>query len=169
MFKKIAILSLFAFVGIVKASAQEKHHHGDWHTDSTQKGAFGRPQFEDGPHKGKMGYSNGIKLEMVIPSNSKKVDVSYFLYDTLNKATDAKAYTGTVKYVFGGANEFLETKLAFGKESNQYVATMEGWQEYKRAIVTIKSGEKTCVFYFPNLIKPHPKGMQGGHHGGGAH
>lgn len=126
---------------------------------------------EKGPHKGNMISKNGIKLEMVSPSGDKGNDVSYYLYDSLNKTVDAKLYTGSVKYVFGNASEYLEPKLIFSN-GNKYIATLEGWQEYKKAIVTLKSVDKTYTFYFsnPNNMSQAQQGQgSGGHHGGHGH
>lgn len=114
---------------------------------------------------------NGLKVEMVPPSGDKGNDVVYFLYDSLNKAVEATLYSGTVKYVFGGPNEYLETKLN-PLTHNKYIATLEGWQEYKRAIVTLKADGKTYTFPFVNSTSfQQNQACQGNsrHHGHGGH
>jgi hypothetical protein len=171
----MAFLSGYAQYG----DHQGQGHHGGHHRgDTTGRSGHVPPKMEKGPHKGKMMTKDGLKMEMVPPSNEKGNDVSYFLYDSLNKTVEAKSYTGTVKYVFGGPNEYLETKLSPSGASNQYVATLEGWQEYKKAIVTLKVGDKTYTFFFPGAVPPSQSsagggghhgghGGHGGHHGGG--
>jgi hypothetical protein len=97
------------------------------------------PKPEKGPNKGRMFSNNGLKIEMNTPSNTKKPEVSYFVYDSLSTPIEATQYTGTVKYVFGNINQYLEVKLVPKGKPNQSVTTLEAWNECKQIIVTIKT------------------------------
>lgn len=153
-------LALFTCFGL---SAQPQRR---WNGDTTHTN---RPKMEKGPHKGTMFAKEGIKVEMVPPSNDKGDVVIYYVYDSLNRTLDTKLFGGTVKYVFGTAAEYLEARL-IASSGNKYTATLEGWQEYKKAIVTLKTLDKTYTFFFlnPNNMSQAQQGS-GGHHGGHGH
>lgn len=155
----LLLLSLFS-------QAQQQHR---WHDDSTGQHNGTRPQMEKGPHKGPTFSKEGVKVEMVLPSNNKGDIVSYYVYDSLNKAVDTKLFSGTVKYVFGTSAEYLEARL-IASAGNKYTTTLEGWQEYKKAIVTLKTVDKTYTlsFFNPNNTNQAQQGS-GGHHGGHGH
>ena len=159
---------LLLFIVFTQVKAQQ--NRSSWDSDTTKR-TFTRQETEKGPNKGKMVTGNGLKLEMVTPS--KGDDVSYFLYDSINRLVDAKLYKGTVKYIFGGANEFLEANLNSTAVINKLIARLEGWGEYKRAVAVLKSGNKVYTFYFFNTdTMPSGQGNgQGnqGHHGRGVH
>ena len=160
---KTIFAGLFLLLSLFSLQAQYQHH---WKDDSTHSG--NRPKMEKGAHKGPMFMQQGIKIEMVTPSSDKGNDVAYYVYDSLNRTLDTKLFSGTVKYVFGNSAEYLETKLISGT-GNKYTATLEGWQEYKRAIVTLKSLDKTYTFSFakPTNGSQTVQGHGGGHHHGG--
>ena len=171
--KSIITAICITWISVVTVNAQggghgEGHHGGHHRRDSS---SAPRHRIEKGPKGGKMVTHNGIKLEMDVPSG-KKNDVSYYLYDSLTKPLSVQPYTGTVKYVFGGPYEYLETKLKLSGRENQFVATMEGWQEYKRAIATLKlpSGQ-SFLFVFPNEehAPQSAQNAEGQHHGGHHH
>ena len=167
----------FLLLALTCVTASYSQHYVHEHRpDSSKHVPHQKP--EKGPNHGKMLKHNGVNLEMVTPSNTKKHEVSYFLYDTLSNPIDAKTYTGTVKYVFGGPNQYIEVYLVPTGKSNQYVATLEDWNDFKRAIITLKADGKIFSTYtFFNTIPVQSKqapgvggghtGQHGSHHGGG--
>ncbi len=168
MYKVISCIC-FAIFSLGHIQAQYHHGgHGQHHQGDSTHRSFNPPKIEKGPNKGKMISKDGLKVEMVPPSNTKGDVVTYYVYDSLNKIVDAKTFAGTVKYIFGGPNEYLEAKLIPTGATNQYAATLEGWQEYKKAVVTLKANEKVSTFTFVNFVPSQTNnGSQGGHHGGG--
>jgi hypothetical protein len=164
---------LFIFTCLTSGYAQ--YNNGTHHsTDSSgHKGEHPHLKTEKGPNHGRMIQNKGVKVEMVTPSNVKKFEVSYYVFDSLTNPLDAKAYTGTVKYIFGGANQYLQVKLVPSGKTNQYVATLEGWNEYKKAIVTLKANDQVYTFTYHNYVAPTDQsqttnlGGQQHHRGGG--
>lgn len=114
------------------------------------------PKPQKGPNKGKMFSSNGLKIEMLTPSNTKKPEVSFFVYDSLSVPIEASQYSGTVKYIFGNINQYLEVKLVPKGKPNQSVTTLEDWNECKQIMVMVKTKDgKTGKVNFVN--EPPPK------------
>ncbi len=167
------LLSLFTCItsGYAQYNNNDNSHHQ--HQDSSANlGEHPHQKTEKGPNHGKIVLNNGLTLEIVTPSNVKKFEVSYFIFDSLSNPLDAKLYTGTVKYIFGGANQYLQVKLVPSGKPNQYLATLEGWNEYKKAVVTLKANNQTYSFSFFNSVTPVDHSQttnQGGqqHHRGG--
>ena len=172
--RTLIYLLFFVLAGFTKVYSQYTHHHQK-SDSSANPGEHHLQKTEKGPNHGKIVLSNGVKVEMVTPSGKKKTEVMYYVYDSLSKPVDAKLYTGSVKYIFGNANQYLQVKLVPSGESNQYIATLEGWNEYKKAVVVLKANDKTYTFSFYNDVVPTQNqagnstgnGNQGGHHHGG--
>jgi hypothetical protein len=163
------LLFLFIFIGITSITAQYNGNPGHQRDSSHHKEFAQKPV--KGPNHGRMLRSNTVKLEMVTPTNTKKTEVSYFVFDSLDNPLDAKNYTGIVKYIFGDPNQYIEVYLVPKGKNNQYMATLEDWNEYKKAIVTLKANGQTYRYVFFNAISTQtaqsPSGNgQHGHHGG---
>ncbi len=111
------------------------------------------PKTVKGPNHGKMIRQNGVQIEMLTPANTKKPGISYFLFDTLGLPVAAGLYTGTVKFVFGGPNQYIEVPLLPGGKSNQYSSSLEDWKECKEMIITLKaSGKIAASVAFLNTV-----------------
>jgi hypothetical protein len=167
--KVLNCLLLFIFTCITSGYAQYNgtHHHP---TDSSDhKEEHPHQKTEKGPNHGKMVQNKEVKVEMVTPSNVKKFEVSYYVFDSLTNPLDAKLYTGTVKYIFGGANQYLQVKLVPSGNVNQYVASLEGWNEYKKAIVTLKANGQVYTFTYHNYVAPTIDHSQTTNQGGQQH
>jgi hypothetical protein len=162
---RLLFLALF-FTSISYAFAQHPHGHSGMHKDSSM---HPHPKYEKGPHHGKMFTNNDLKVEMVPPSNVKKHEVSYYVFDTLTNPLDAKNYKGSVKYVFGGPNQYIEVPLVPTGKENQYVAALEDWNEYKKAIVTLKANGKIYTVTFYNTVHVPAKPTTGGKRPGSDH
>lgn len=120
---------------------------------------------EKGPNHGRMLMHNGIKVEIVTPSNAKKPEVNYFVFDSLNNPVNAKQFTGTVKYVFGSANQYLEANMIPSGKPNQYFTSLEDWRDCKHMIVTLKeNGKMRATMMFMNIDAPPPKTTDSGDH-----
>ena len=143
---------------VITSQAQRPSHHGGYPKDTSGRpGGELEQKPERGPNRGKMMRNGIMKVEMVTPTNIKKPEVFYYLYDSTNQAIDSKLYTGTVKYVFGGPNQYLQVKLvpAVSGKNNQYSATLEDWKDYKQAIVTMKGNGREYQFVFANTLPVH--------------
>jgi hypothetical protein len=151
--KKIISLLSFFICSFVYVYAQPPGH-ADRYGFSPEDSTRNLPKPQKGLNKGRMFADNGLNIEMTTPGNIKKPEVSYFVYDSLKNPLDAKQYTGTVKYVFGNANQYIEVKLIPSGKNNQYIATLEAWHEYKQAIVTLKKDEHTSSVTFFNTTPP---------------
>jgi hypothetical protein len=171
---QLLFLSLLTSITAVFAQDPNSNTSG-FHKDSSMHHNTFHPKAEKGPNHGKIFANNGLKVEMVPPSNLKKHEVSYYVYDTLTNPVEAKNYKGSVKYVFGGANQYIEVPLIPTGKNNQYVAALEDWNEYKKAIVTLKAnGQIYSVTFYNNVhppATPQSKKVGGGngHQGGGHH
>ncbi|HVD99750.1 MAG TPA: hypothetical protein VNB90_16190 [Cytophagaceae bacterium] len=176
----LLIILLFSCVHLYAQKQQQKAFASHYHQGDTSQLL---PKPEKGPNHGRMFKDKEMKIEMLTPSSQKKPEVSYFIFDTLNNPLEAKNFSGTVKYVFGGPNQYLEANLMPSGLANQYIARLEDWNEYKKAVVTLKqNGKVVCsvTFYNMSQFKDHPSGNtghdynanpnssgRGGGHGGG--
>jgi len=146
---------------------QPTQHHSSHHPDSTEHHHH-RPG--KGPNNGRITHDKDIKVEMLTPFNIKKLDVSYFIFDTLEKPLEAKNYKGTVRYIFGKATQYIDVHLVAKGKPNQFVSTLEDWHDYRQAIVTLKRDTMTyrISFYNPNPVqaKQPPSKITNSHHSG---
>jgi hypothetical protein len=173
--KYLLLFFILLFTNTTNLFAQYPNTNtSETHKDSSMHHGGAHPKVEKGPNHGKIFSNNGLKIEMVTPANTKKHEVSYFVFDTLSNPVEAKNYKGSVKYVFGGPNQYIEVPLVPTGKNNQYVTTLEDWDEYKKTIVTLKANGQiyTVTFYnnvhTPAQTKGKPAGS-GGHHGVGGH
>jgi hypothetical protein len=164
---KVKLLLLLVCVLTTLLSAYAQHPSRVEKDTSSRPGGELVQKPEKGPNKGKMMRSGELKVEMVTPGNLKKPEVMYYVYDSLNHMLDAKLFTGTVKYVFGGPNQYLQVKLlpVTSGKNNQYVATLEDWKDYKMAIVTMKGNGQAYNFVFLNTLPV--RDQSGGNQSGG--